>query len=177
MTTFTSLCEGPIFYSYLLPSYKSHGDLHLSFLHFILWQALCIVTLHKSHDVLWTSEWCKWYGVGKVLKFSKFLCFNIFLILHGFWTIFKIPRFLLLQGNIVLYFCGIWVSYCPTIKKFLYFSKWLNCTGHNFFSRELKFPPHIPLYFCGIWVSYCPIIIIIIIVLLKMNKLYCSDLF
>ena len=42
MTTSASLCEGPIFYFYLLPLYKSHGDLHLSFLHFILWQAQCV---------------------------------------------------------------------------------------------------------------------------------------
>ena len=42
MTTSASLCEGPIFYFYLLPLYKSHGDHHLSFLHFFLWQALCV---------------------------------------------------------------------------------------------------------------------------------------
>ena len=39
MTTYASLCEGPIFYFMSFTLCKSQGDLHLSLFHFILWQA------------------------------------------------------------------------------------------------------------------------------------------
>ena len=70
MTTSASFCEGPIFYFYLLPLCKSHGDLHLSFLHFILWQAQYVgKILIYIANWMWVfmNYYCWHYPWGKTL--------------------------------------------------------------------------------------------------------------
>ena len=60
-------------YLLFLPStlYKSHGDLHLSFLHFILWQALCVAKIQiYVPNWMWVfiKLYCWHYPWGKRLE-------------------------------------------------------------------------------------------------------------
>ena len=91
MTTSASLCEGPIFYSCLILHAKSHGDLHLSFLHFILWQAQCVgKILIYIANWMWVfmNYYCWHYPWGKTLggKFKplSFLCVRLKLHTHKY---------------------------------------------------------------------------------------------
>ena len=104
---------------------------------------------------IWPRNDANDMALERYWNFTTFTCFNIFPIRYGFWTIFKVPRFLLFQGNRVLYFSEIWVSYCQIIKTFLHYSKLVNCTSRIFFIKH-SLPWHEQCIFCGICVSYCP---------------------
>ena len=76
----------PLRRAYLLPSsptlYKSHGDLHLSFLYFILWQELCVgkIQIYIANwmwvfikHYCWRYPWGKRLG-GKTISPYLSLC-------------------------------------------------------------------------------------------------------
>ena len=70
MATSASLCEGPILLCLPSTLCKSHGDLHLSFLHFILWQAQYVrKILINIANWMWVfmNYYCWHYPWGKTL--------------------------------------------------------------------------------------------------------------
>ena len=77
MTTSASLYEGPIFY-FLSPTlHKSHGDLHPSFWHFILWQNYKPLSFSVSElnsipiSIAWVSAIVKDYMIVEYVDLLK----------------------------------------------------------------------------------------------------------